>query len=102
MLSRSFSAKKSISSMTVRLSSDGGGESRRLEQLRLTGNWIVEGGDLLLSVASMAVSLHLKLLWLLMLSSGNELSTIGWWRKKPIGSKSMESPPPLAINLREK
>jgi len=37
---------------------------------------------------------------MVLLSSGKELRTTGLWGKKlPIGSESMESPPPLAINF---
>jgi len=60
-----------------------------------------DDGDLfLVTVASMfGPSFHLC--WpLMLLSSGKELRTTGLWGKKlPIGSESMESPPPLAINF---
>ena len=65
----------------------------------------VDDGELfLLTVASMFVpSFHLccwRLLLLSLLSSGKEFKTIGsWGRKLPIGSESMESSPPLAINF---
>lgn len=61
-----------------------------------------DDGDLfLLTVASMlGGSFHFCWPVLLLQSSGKELRTTGLWGKKlPIGSESMESPPPLAINF---